>query len=52
VAAVNSDGSFGRWGYAIVRDPTETAAVLEHMRVHRDAQCLDVRWKPGDLVPH
>ena len=29
VAAVNAEGSFGRWGYAIVRDPKETAAVLE-----------------------
>jgi type III restriction enzyme len=29
VDAVNAEGSFGRWGYAIVRDPKETAAVLE-----------------------
>jgi len=29
VDAVNTEGSFGRWGYAIVRDPKETAAVVE-----------------------
>ncbi len=29
VRAVNAEKSFGQWGYAIVRDPKETAAVLE-----------------------
>lgn len=29
VDAVNTEGSFGRWGYAIVRDPKETAAAVE-----------------------
>jgi hypothetical protein len=29
VAAVNAEGSFGRWGYEIVRDPRETLAVVE-----------------------
>jgi type III restriction enzyme len=29
IAAVNAEGSFGRWGYAIVRDPKETVAVVE-----------------------
>jgi type III restriction enzyme len=29
VAAVNAEGSFGRWGYAIVRDPKETFAVVD-----------------------
>jgi type III restriction enzyme len=28
-AAVNAEGSFGRWGYAIVRDPKETNATIE-----------------------
>lgn len=28
-AAVNAEGSFGRWGYAIVRDPKETTEVVE-----------------------
>ncbi len=27
--AVNTEGSFGRWGYAIVRDPKETTEVVE-----------------------
>lgn len=31
VDAVNAEGSFGRWGYTIVRDPKETAAVVEAM---------------------
>jgi len=29
VDAVNAEGSFGRWGYAIVREPKETAGVIE-----------------------
>ena len=29
VAAVTAEGSFGRWGYEIVRDPKETLAVVE-----------------------
>jgi len=29
VDAVNAEGSFGRWGVATVRDPKETAAVVE-----------------------
>lgn len=29
VAAVNTEGSFGRWGYAILRDPRETAETVE-----------------------
>jgi len=29
VAAVNAEGSFGRWGYEIVRDPKATLAVVE-----------------------
>ena len=29
VDAVNAEGSFGRWGYAILRDPKEAGAVLE-----------------------
>jgi type III restriction enzyme len=29
VDAVNAEGSFGRWGYAILRDPRETFAVVE-----------------------
>ena len=29
VDAVNAEGSFGRWGYAIVRDPKETFAVVD-----------------------
>jgi type III restriction enzyme len=30
-SAINAEGSFGWWGYAIIRDPKETAAVLEAM---------------------
>lgn len=29
VEAVNAEGSFGRWGHAILRDPKQTGAVLE-----------------------
>jgi type III restriction enzyme len=29
VAAVNAEGSFGRWGYDILRDPKETFALVE-----------------------
>jgi type III restriction enzyme len=29
VVAVNGEGSFGRWGYAIVRDPKDTAETIE-----------------------
>ncbi len=29
VAAVNAEGSFGRWGYDILRDPKATLAVVE-----------------------
>ncbi len=29
VGAVNAEGSFGQWGYAIVRDPARTAETLE-----------------------
>ena len=28
VAAVNAEGSFGRWQYALVKDPTDTGAAL------------------------
>ena len=29
VAAVNAEGSFGRWGYAILRDPKDTAETVD-----------------------
>jgi hypothetical protein len=29
VDAVNAEGSFGGWGYAIVRDPVRTAETVE-----------------------
>jgi type III restriction enzyme len=29
VAAVNAEGSFGSWGYAIVRDPKDTAGAVD-----------------------
>jgi type III restriction enzyme len=29
VAAVNAEGSFGRWGYTIVRDPKETHEAVD-----------------------
>jgi type III restriction enzyme len=29
VAAVNAEGSFGRWGYAVVRDPRDTGETIE-----------------------
>jgi len=29
VSAVNAEGSFGEWGYAIVRDPARTGQTLE-----------------------
>lgn len=29
VAAVNAEGSFGRWGYAIARDPKETTGIVD-----------------------
>jgi type III restriction enzyme len=32
VAAVNAEGSFGRWAYRIARKPTEVSAVLASIR--------------------
>lgn len=40
VDAVNAEASFGRWGYAIVRDPKETAAVVEAWVADRDSTIL------------
>jgi type III restriction enzyme len=34
VRAVNADGSFGQWGYAILRDPQDTLAFLDRGPTH------------------
>ncbi len=38
VAAVNAEGSFGKWGYAILRDPKETAQTVEAWLAARKAR--------------
>jgi type III restriction enzyme len=38
VAAVNAEGSYGRWGYALVKDVAEIGRALEQAKARAQAR--------------